>query len=61
MSEWIAVRKRMPRGDGEVLLLDTAGDMVVGWYDELSGLFYSMTGPIEATHWMHLPEAPGEI
>lgn len=71
VQKWIPVTERLPKGEDEVLMSTEHGGQVVGYYDSkrrewLSwsdeySEYYSLCGTMgEVTHWMPLPEPPGE-
>ena len=64
--KWIKCSERTPNLKIDVLVIDTSGDIYMGWFDHSSsdtGDWYSMiTGYIlnDITHWMVLPDPPEE-
>ena len=62
MSEWISVKERLPEDREEVLLAVAIVGLPrirVGWY---GGRWYFLGAgrAKDVTHWMPLPEPPGE-
>ena len=60
MSEWISVKKRMPEETGRYIVLFENGEITDRnfWSDEPER-FVRMTTAGRVTHWMPLPEQPG--
>lgn len=62
---WISVEDELPttsdRDDesDDYLIVDSDGDMNVGYYNKMDELWFSCDGHIlDVTHWMPLPQAP---
>jgi hypothetical protein len=60
MADWISVKDRLPEPWVTVLLWD-GDEMVSGYVVDNGDLIEHRWGQVfQATHWMNLPEPPGE-
>ena len=62
---WISVEDKLPPTSDkddesdDYLIVDSDGDMNVGYYNKMDELWFSCDGSIlDVTHWMLLPQAP---
>lgn len=62
-EEWISVKDRLPKTDGEVLAV-LFGRVYMCWYLSATKQFEAPSGIVwdidDVTHWMLLPEVPKE-
>lgn len=60
MAEWISVEDRMPEDNEKVLAYTKTGGYCVARYSARWNRFRT-SGNVTITHWMPLPEPPGEV
>lgn len=64
IEEWISIKDSLPKREDNVLIIDTAKDVYVGYLSEYSDTFYCYCNCRDGsdirnpTHWMHLPDEP---
>lgn len=62
-GEWISVKDRLPKTDGEILAV-LFGRVYMCWYLSATKQFAAPSGNVwdidDVTHWMLLPEVPKE-
>jgi hypothetical protein len=59
MSEWISVKERLPSNGNTVLCVTKNNRPFVCRYDH-AWKRWDVSGNVEVTHWMTLPEPPKE-
>jgi hypothetical protein len=60
MSEWIDIRDRLPSEMENCLIINTVGDIAVGWFEESDFECWDdrFHNHRLVTHWMPLPKPP---
>lgn len=62
-DKWVSIEKDLPKNKKEVLIVDSYGGMVVGYYNVKEDQWFTSEGTEfeEVEYWKKLPEIPNEL